>query len=196
MNSTIIYVGLAYLAGIGTYELFETRDITSKLDTITTEVMMDDSMKVDTSVAAYASSTCACENEHRYDVVRPTSSENFPIPHVDQCQLMVHAANPGELMLAPVHGSAKSPWILCSAIRLTPMESTFTKHWMVKDVTYIIEAARKDDILTTDDGLSYIYYSRTMCPTDWRRLRNVIAIEARVRCQTILSDNYLEDEDY
>jgi hypothetical protein len=31
--------------------------------------------------------------------------------------------------------------------------------------TYVIEAAKTYMILSTDDGSSYIYYSRTMCPT-------------------------------
>jgi len=166
MNSTIIYVGLAYIAGMATYDVIETHEASSKLDAISSEIMIDDSPRVDTSVAAFAGSTCACENDIRYNVERPTSSENYPISHVDQCQLMVRAGNPGE---PPVAAGA---WFSKISLDLMFCHMTNANGIYVykalngKSDTYIIEAARKDDILTQDDGISHIYYSRTMCPND------------------------------
>ena len=166
MNSTIVKVALAYLAGIGTYELFQHHNLSGRIDTMSTQIMMMDSG--DTSAAA--GELCPCDNADRYNVVPREESMNVPITTIPQCSTMVSNGNPPPSGGGTITG--KGAWF--SKVTLDNMFChkpdangiyVYKAQTEGREPTFIIEAARSNKINSTDDGTSYIYYSRAMCPT-------------------------------
>jgi hypothetical protein len=173
MNSTLMKIVIAYIAGIGTYALFQNHNISKKLDMMSGTVIKSDS---DTSASpnvkamallAPAGTSCPCDNEARYNVTHALESQNVAITKVPDCLAMVHGANPGP-------GTIVGAGAWFSKITLDNMfcnksdangifvykgYNSTTRQW-----TFIVEAARTEYISSLDDGTSYIYYSRTMCP--------------------------------
>ena len=166
MNSTFMKLAIAYIAGIGTYALYQNYKITSKVESIHTQLMSADSLEPSDDDSSAAES-CACDNDARYNVDPRQDSKNIPIPSIPTCSTMVHNAVPKGV--TPV---AMGAWF--SKVTLDIMfcnkpdaNGIFVYKAVTDDgtPTYVIEAARRNEILSTDDGSSYIYYSRTMCPT-------------------------------
>src|SRR6187551_2181322 len=91
MNSTLIKVAIAYIAGIGTYHLFQSSQISGDLKSLNMQIMALDSGINDTTKAALY---CPCDNEGRYNVDPREPSMNSPIPTIPECTTMVHNGNP------------------------------------------------------------------------------------------------------
>lgn len=161
MNSTLFKILIAYIAGIGTYHLFQNHNLYTKLEKMNVQTLSQDTSNQ--QLAGVAGSTCPCDDAARYNVT-PAQSMNVPIPVIADCISMVKAGNPGP---TPV---GKGAWF--SKVTLDDMfchkpdaNGIYVYKAMYNDApTFVIEAARSDMILTTDDGTSYIYYSRALCP--------------------------------
>jgi len=166
MNSTLIKIGIAYIAGIGTYALYQNYNITNKVENINTQLMSADSIE-STENDSSTTELCPCDNGPRYNVDPRQDSRNIPIPSIPTCSTMVHNAVPKGV--TPV---AMGAWFSKVTLDIMfcnkPDANGIYVYKAVMDdgtPTYVIEAARSNAILSTDDGSSYIYYSRTMCPT-------------------------------
>lgn len=171
MNSTLMKIAIAYIAGIGTYALFQNYKILSKVDQISMEVRSFDTEEEDSTVMG---GTCACENTARYNVDPRMDALNVPISNISDCRTMVSgtSATPTRPDDRPVTVTGKGAWFSKVTLDLmfchkSDANGVFVYKAMTAEgtPTYVIEAARDNRILTTDDGSSYIYYSRSMCPT-------------------------------
>ena len=160
--SIFLKLAIAYIAGIGTYQLFQHQKISGQMDGISSQISMLASSAPDTVTGH----ECACDTT-RYGVSPRVDSRNVPIPSIPTCSTMVHNAVPKGV--TPVGMGA---WF--SKVTLDIMfcnKPDANGIYVYKAVTtegqptYVIEAAKTYMILSTDDGSSYIYYSRTMCPT-------------------------------
>src|SRR6185369_12397664 len=118
---------------------------------------VSDSSTQDTTHSAIP---CSCDNELRYNV-SGTTSENYPITKVTTCQTMVSSA-----------GAPKGGWF--SKVTLDPMFChapdangifVYKGNDSAGNPVFIAEAARDTRIQTVDDGVSFMYYTRTLCPT-------------------------------
>ncbi|CAN5467759.1 hypothetical protein BH11BAC1_BH11BAC1_19860 [soil metagenome] len=162
MTSTWIKVAIAYTAGMITFAVMEDVKILDKLDKMP--------VVADTDTAALAED-CACQNEERYNVDPREESENTPINKIPVCQAMVA----GAAATTPAgEAICKGAWFSKIALDLMfchmpDANGIFVYEGMMPgstiDRVYIVEAARTNKILVTDDGSSHIYYSRSMCPT-------------------------------
>ncbi|MEO8087242.1 MAG: hypothetical protein ABI763_10505 [Bacteroidota bacterium] len=167
MNSTWVKLAIAYTAGMITFAVIEDVKIMDKLD------KMPGISETDTTKGEPPAleDDCACQNEERYNVDPSEASENTPIDKIPVCQAMVAGA---AATTPPGTAVCKGAWfskitldlIFCHA---PDANGIFVYEGMMpgstKDRVYIVEAARTNKILVTDDGSSYIYYSRSMCPT-------------------------------
>lgn len=162
MNSTWIKIAIAYTAGMISYAVYQNHEETEQLDKLIT--LSNDVSLADTSEKALS---CACEDGERYNVSPKEQSENIPIDNVATCQAMVNGSGP------TTQEANKGVWF--SKITLDLMfchapdaNGIFVYKAMMtgstKDEVYVVEAARTNKITTVDDGSSYIYYSRTLCP--------------------------------
>lgn len=162
MNSTWIKIAIAYTAGMITYAVYQNHEETERLDKLIT--LSNDVSTADTSEKALP---CACEDGERYNVTPKEESENFPIAKVEDCQAMVNGSGQTD------PDANRGVWF--SKITLDLMfchapdaNGIFVYKAMMpgstKDQAYVIEAARTNKITTEDDGSSYIYYSRSLCP--------------------------------
>jgi hypothetical protein len=170
MNSNIMKFAFIYLAGIGTYHLFQQHTLSRKLDTmsIKTTLIETDTSEADTS-SANSGVTCPCDNAARYNVSPTEDSKNIPITSVPTCSTMVANGN-----MAPRGGTITGKGAWFSKVTIDNMfchKADANGIYVYKalteagEITFIIEAARSNKINSIDDGSSYIYYSRTMCPT-------------------------------
>lgn len=165
MNSTWIKIAIAYTAGMITYAVFESHEVLEKVDKIammSTDTSATDAIDLETS--------CACENKARYDVDPKERSENIPIDKIEACRAMVNGEGP------TIPEGKKGAWfskltldlMFCHAPEANGIfvyKATMEGPTKEKEETFVIEAARTNKINTEDDGTSYIYYSRTLCPT-------------------------------
>ena len=187
MNSTLIKIAIAYIAGIVTYQVFQNYNIAKKIDNITPHKMslstgdtrtgdMGDTtatdnistarMSLEAAGAPSGDVQCPCDNEARYDVSPIEPSMNVPITTVPTCSTMVANANPHTGTVV-----GKGAWF--SKITIDNMfchKPDANGIYVYKALntdgtpTYIVEAARSNKISSDDDGTSFIYYSRAMCP--------------------------------
>jgi hypothetical protein len=165
MNSAFMKLAIAYIAGIGTYALYQNYKITDKVENINTQLMSADSIG-STEDDSSTAQLCPCDNAARYNVDPRLDSKNIPIPSIPTCSTMVHNVYKG---VTPV---AMGAWFSKVTLDIMfcnkPDANGIYVYRAVTDEgipTYVIEAARTNAILSTDDGSSYIYYSKTMCPT-------------------------------
>ncbi len=162
MNSTWIKIAIAYTAGLITYAVYQNHEETERLDKLV-------SLSSDTSLADTSDKSipCACDDGKRYIVSPRENSENTPVDNVATCQAMVTASGP------TLPEAKKGAWF--SKLTLDLMfchapdaNGIFVYKAMMpgdtKEEVYLVEAARTNKITTEDDGTSYIYYSRTLCP--------------------------------
>jgi len=180
MNSTIMKIAFAYIAGIGTYALFQNHNISKKLDMMSGPAIHSDSDSSgvsDSEIAgapevkalsmAPAGGSCACDDSHRYDVTHALESQNIAIPKVPDCLAMVHGANPGPGTIVGAgawFSKLTLDHMFCSKPDANGIFVYKGYNAATRQYTFIVEAARTEYISSLDDGTSYIYYSRTMCP--------------------------------
>jgi hypothetical protein len=166
-------IAIAYIAGIGTYALFQNHNISKKLDLMSGPAIVSDSISSATptvknlSLAAPADNSCPCDNENRYNVTHALESQNVAIPKVPDCLAMVHGANPGPGTIVGAgawFSKITLDHMFCNKSDANGIFVYKGYNTATRQYTYIVEAARTEYISSLDDGTSYIYYSRTMCP--------------------------------
>lgn len=161
MNSTWIKIAIAYTAGMITYAVYQNHEETERFDKLVS--LSIDSIATDTSDISLS---CACDDKVRYDVTPKDRSENIPIDKVETCHEMVSS---GPTLPEAKRGAWFSKLTLDLMFCHAPdANGIFVYKAMMPGDTneevYLVEAARTNKITTEDDGTSYIYYSRTLCP--------------------------------
>jgi hypothetical protein len=169
MKSTVLYVAIAYLAGIATYSLIEEKNIEHKIDEMSNQISYLDTMESDTTGLI----PCACDNVNRFNIDPAQNSGNVGITDGTACQTMVAGGGtaPARTGDKDLTAAVKGAWF--SKMTLDQMfchkpDANGIFVYKGKDPeghdTYIIEAGRDNRITTVDDHSSYMYYSHTLCP--------------------------------
>ncbi len=168
MNSTWMKIGIAYVAGMITYGVYQNHEHSEEMNKLMSLSM--DSAGADTTSFV----PCACDNEPRYNVSPRDTSGNHPIDGDAACKLMVggrdEIAGTGSKTLAPTKGAWFSKVTLDLLFcRIPDANGIFVYKGSMKgdgkDPVYLIEAGRTNYITVEDDGVATMYYSRAMCPT-------------------------------
>ena len=151
-----LIIGLIFLLGACGGE--QKPDSTATTETAK-QGFMPDTMDADTTSRSLE---CPCENLARYNVANLLEAYNYPIKNEANC----------ESMLFTPPDSIRGFWFSKTTLDLMFCHKDDANGIFVyegRDASgqkiFIAEAGRTEHIVTLDDGVSHIYYSRGMCPT-------------------------------
>ena len=161
MESNLAKALLFYSAGVLTFVAFQNFKEAEQVQTMS--LRMDSTVSDTTS----AGRECACDNSLRYNIDPKEDSQNYPISTTAACSTMVASAYGG------AKGAVKGFWFSKVTLDLmfcNKMDANGIYVYNAKDdagnPVFLAEAARSNKIISHDDGSSFIYYSRAMCPTN------------------------------